>query len=64
MYKLVSALPVSPLCVMVSLPLSFWLRLLSDFIYTYKMFPWALLRFLSFDTMYEFGMINRQLEYR
>lgn len=64
MYKLVSALPVSPLSVMVSLPLPFWLQLLSDFIYTYKMFPWALLCFLSFDTVSEFGMINRQLEYR
>lgn len=54
MYKLVSALPVSPLYVMVSLPLSFWFRLLSDFIYTYRMFPWALFRVLSFDTMSEY----------
>lgn len=64
MYKLASARPVSPLYVMVSLPLPFWLRLLSDFIYTYKMFPWALLRQLSFDATSEFDMINRQLEYR
>lgn len=47
MYKLVSALPVSPLYVMVSLLLSFSFWFLSDFIYNCKMFPFSLFLFLA-----------------